>query len=133
MTHGMLATLVFRRLNLALPRRCNPHGSTPTKIASAMADFSILHAILLGLGQELNLHLPLQCSSEFVAREHYTRLLLSRVSGRLSWKKISGRPSLGLEDSARRIFVSQDMYNYQIRSPSAPQIHGIDLSCTFLR
>ena len=29
----------------------------------------IYHEILIGLGQELNRHLPLQCSSEFTARK----------------------------------------------------------------
>ena len=34
-----------------------------------MVDFGIYHVILIGLGQESDLHLPLQCISEFVARE----------------------------------------------------------------
>ena len=34
----------------------------------------IYHVILIGLGQELNLHLPLQCLSEFATREDETRV-----------------------------------------------------------
>ena len=30
---------------------------------------TVLHVILIRLGQELNLHLPLQCNSEFPTRE----------------------------------------------------------------
>ena len=39
------------------------------RMETARHHICIYHVILMGLGQELNLHLPLQCSSEFPTSE----------------------------------------------------------------
>ena len=55
------------KLDLPLHWQCNSNSSIPT-ITSAVANSRIYHVILMGLGQELDLHLPLQCNSEVVAQ-----------------------------------------------------------------
>ena len=59
----------FRKLNLPLHSLCNSNVSIPT-ITSAILNFSIYNVILIGLCQEINLHLPLECNSEFVFPEN---------------------------------------------------------------
>ena len=53
---------------------------------SARHHICIYHVILIGLGQELHLHLPLQCNSEFLTSEKFTRLPLFVLSGTSVWR-----------------------------------------------
>ena len=65
----------FSKLDLPLHLQCNSNSSIPTirsaisrehrSMETARHHICIFHAILIRLGQQLNLHLPLQCNSEF--------------------------------------------------------------------
>ena len=70
--------LISRKLHLGLHLQGSSKSSIPTS-RSATMDFGHqhggsktphlhCHVILIGLGQELNLHLPLQCNSELTTR-----------------------------------------------------------------
>ena len=71
----LVAILIFQKIDLPLHLQCNSNSSIP-KIRSATSrkhksmetarhQICIYHEILFGLGQEFNLHLPLQCKCEF--------------------------------------------------------------------
>ena len=76
----MVAILIFRKLDLHLLLQYNSNSSIPTigsatnrehqSMETARHHICICHVILIGLGQELNLHLPLQCNCEFPTREN---------------------------------------------------------------
>ena len=76
---AMVAILIFRKLNLLCI--CNVTLIPPSpkldlrqiehqSMETARHCICIYHAILIGQGQELNMHLPLQCHSEFATTEN---------------------------------------------------------------
>ena len=75
---AMVAPLIFQTLDLPLLLQCDSTSSIPQldlqqiahqSMETARHHICIYHVILIGLGQSLNLHLPLQCNSEFATRE----------------------------------------------------------------
>ena len=76
----MVAILIFRKFDLARHLSSNSNSSIPTirsatnrehqSMETARHRICISHVIVVGLGQELNPHLPLQCNSEFPTREN---------------------------------------------------------------
>ena len=75
----MAAILISQNFDLPLHLQCNSNSSIPTirsathrehqSMETARHHICICHVILIGLGQEFNLRLPLQCNSEFLTTE----------------------------------------------------------------
>ena len=51
------------------PTRGPTRGISATSMETARHHICIDHVTLIGLGQELHLHLPLQCQSEFASKK----------------------------------------------------------------
>ena len=104
----------------------------------------ICHVVLIGLGQELDLHLPLQCNSEFATREKSNSSAITRqVATRLLQERplqfqhgnvcVKSWPTLGTKKSTQTFLykVFQEPFGSWTSAPKIVDVHT--KKCVFLR